>query len=203
MADRFTRAHWSLVLTAGMALIVVVLAVVQYQWSVQVSEAEGQRMRRGLGNSVRQFREDFNRELRRLGGSFQPGRPFREDWSVYADRLDEWRQRSAYPGLVRTVFFAGPGDAAGRPYLALTPIPVSSKAWIGLHTLTFCGESCPCRRVIPTSVPPSVHLVGQSFTMPRRSFLALTISRTQATPGRAGAAASFRASSLSNWTANF
>lgn len=113
MADRFTRAHWSLVLTAGMALIVVVLAVVQYQWSVQVSEAEGQRMRRGLGNSVRQFREDFNRELRRLGGSFQPGRPFREDWSVYADRLDEWRQRSAYPGLVRTVFFAGPGDAAG------------------------------------------------------------------------------------------
>ena len=106
-----------------MAVIVVVLAVVQYQWSVQVSAAEGERMRRGLDNSVRQFREDFNRELRRLSGSFQPapGRPFREDGSVYADRLDEWRQRSNYPDLVRAIFFAQVGDDRGPSLRRLDP----------------------------------------------------------------------------------
>lgn len=123
MVDRFTRGRWPLLLTAGMALIVVVLAVVQYQWSVQVSKAEGERMRKGLETSVRQFREDFNRELRRLGSSFQPGpgRPSGEDWSVFADRLDEWRQRSTYPDLVRAVFFVQPADDAGLALLRLDP----------------------------------------------------------------------------------
>ena len=51
-------------LTALMAAIVVVLAAVQYEWSIQVSRAERDRMQRALDNSVRQFREDFNRNYK-------------------------------------------------------------------------------------------------------------------------------------------
>ena len=97
----------SMLLTALMAAIVVVLALLQYQWSIQVSEAERGRMQRALDNSVRQFREDFNRELRQVGRALQPSLfGFAEDDGLsYARRFEDWRQRSSYAGLVRSVFF--------------------------------------------------------------------------------------------------
>lgn len=97
----------SMLLTALMAAIVVVLAFLQYQWSIQVSEAERDRMQRALDNSVRQFREDFNRELRQVGRALQPSLfGFAEDDGLsYARRFEDWRQRSSYAGLIRSVFF--------------------------------------------------------------------------------------------------
>ncbi len=96
-----------MLLTALMAAIVVVLAVLQYHWSIQVSEAERDRMQRALDNSVRQLREDFNRELRQLGRALQPSLfGFVDDGGLsYARRFEDWRQRSSYTGLVRSVFF--------------------------------------------------------------------------------------------------
>ena len=96
-----------MLLAALMAAIVVVLAFLQYRWSIQVSEAERDRMQRALDNSVRQFREDFNRELRQVGRALQPSLfGFVEDDGLsYARRFEDWRQRSSYAGLVRSVFF--------------------------------------------------------------------------------------------------
>ena len=107
MLGGWSGSRKPVLLTALMAAIVVVLAVVQYEWSIQVSRAERDRMQRALDNSVRQFREDFNRELRRLTGGLQSG-PLgfsNDSASAYARGYEDWRQRSNYPDLVRSVFF--------------------------------------------------------------------------------------------------
>ena len=112
-----------MLLTALMAAIVVVLAFLQYQWSIQVSEAERDRMQRALDNSVRQFREDFNRELRQLGRALQPSLfGFVDDEGLsYARRFEDWRQRSSYTGLVRSVFFLKLDGGSGANLLELNP----------------------------------------------------------------------------------
>ena len=110
-------------LTALMAAIVVVLAFLQYRWSIQVSEAERDRMQRALDNSVRQFREDFNRDLRLLGRALQPSLfGFVDDDELsYARRFEDWRQRSSYTGLVRSVFFLKLAVGDGANLLELNP----------------------------------------------------------------------------------
>lgn len=123
MLGGWSGSRKSVLLVALMAAIVVVLAVVQYEWSVQVSRAEHDRMQRALDNSVRQFREDFNRELRRLSGGLQP-RPlgFSDDFeSAYARAYEEWRQRTDYAGLVRSVFLSKVSAEGDASLLQLDP----------------------------------------------------------------------------------
>ena len=121
MAGIRSGSHKPLLLIALMAAIVIVLAVVQYEWSIRVSRAEHDRMQRALDTSVRQFREDFNRELRRLTSGLQSGSfGFSDDAaSVYARGYEDWRQRSNYPGLVRSVFLSTANEDDGTRLLRL------------------------------------------------------------------------------------
>jgi signal transduction histidine kinase len=91
---------------AALAVILVVLAVVQYRWISQVSEADRDRIQTGLENSVRQFRQEFNRELLNLclASEPRPGQASEEDWNRVAERLESWLQVSPYPGLVSQVY---------------------------------------------------------------------------------------------------
>ena len=113
----------SMLLAALMAAIVVVLAFLQYRWSIQVSEAERDRMQRALDNSVRQFREDFNRELRQVGRALQPSLfGFEEDDGLsYARRFEDWLQRSSNAGLVRSVFFLKLDAGSAANLIELNP----------------------------------------------------------------------------------
>ncbi len=53
-------------LIVGLAVILAVLAVLQYEWSGQVSEAQRERMQATLETAMNQFREDLHRELARV-----------------------------------------------------------------------------------------------------------------------------------------
>jgi signal transduction histidine kinase len=90
---------------AALAGILVVLAVLQYRWISQVSEADRERIQAGLENSVRQFRQEFNRELLNLclASEARPGQADEEDRNRIAERLENWLQVSPYPGLVAEV----------------------------------------------------------------------------------------------------
>ncbi len=55
------RPLWSGLLVSGLAIILVVLAVLQYRWSGQIMEADRRRIAAGLQTSVGQFRREFNR----------------------------------------------------------------------------------------------------------------------------------------------
>ncbi len=84
---------WNPLAIAGMAAALVLLAGLQYRWIGEMAEADRERLRRGAEASARQFRDDFNRELRSVGRAFDIGREAlqRRDWDRFADRLEEYR----------------------------------------------------------------------------------------------------------------
>lgn len=87
-------------------LIVVVLAVLQYRWIGQASEADRERMQIGLNTSVSQFLEDYRSELYRVCTAFrpEPGIVASRDWGQYVKRYDEWRRTTSFPDLAGDVF---------------------------------------------------------------------------------------------------
>jgi len=56
----------------AMVTVVIMLAVLQYQWTGEISRGAEDRMREALASSTRQFRVDFARELNRICAAFQP-----------------------------------------------------------------------------------------------------------------------------------
>src|SRR5438045_4428800 len=86
------------------------LAVLQFRWLGEVSQAERDRMQASLKTAVSNFSQDFDRELTRAYLSFQmDSRTERErDWQDYARRYDQWMQAAPYPQLVSGVYLAEP-----------------------------------------------------------------------------------------------
>lgn len=86
-----SRAVLSIIIVSSLVVILAVLAVLQYRWSGEISEAERARMESGLRISTTQFRQEFNRELQQLGQAFQlDAAPLRSgDWQRYAQTCDD------------------------------------------------------------------------------------------------------------------
>jgi hypothetical protein len=72
MKDAAKRSVAPVAVLAALAGILILLAVLQYRWISQVSEADRERIQAGLANSVRQFRQEFNRELLNLCLASEP-----------------------------------------------------------------------------------------------------------------------------------
>lgn len=106
------RPLWSGALVLGLAIILIVLAVLQYRWSGQIMEADRRRIEAGLQTSVGQFRREFNRELQDICAAFHldSSAARDRDWSLYALRYDDWSYGAAYPDLVANVYVWEAGD---------------------------------------------------------------------------------------------
>jgi len=96
----------SLGVVALLVIVLIVLAILQYQWSGQISEAERERLRSSLNISTSQFRDDFQRELVRLVGPtiFDPRAPGARDWQQLERRLDLLIPNISRPELVNQVY---------------------------------------------------------------------------------------------------
>jgi signal transduction histidine kinase len=107
----------SLLILFGMATVLGVLAVLQYSWITQISEAEENRQKESLDVATVRFVEDFESELRLLFPSRRPGPP---QFNRPADPLeqmtrqyDQWISASRHPTLLQDLFLAkviGPDD---------------------------------------------------------------------------------------------
>lgn len=106
-----------LVLVAALIALLPLLAVLQFRWLGEVSQAERDRMQASLKTAVSNFSQEFDRELTRVYLSFQmDSRTERErDWQDYARRYDQWMQATPYPQLVSGVYLAEPLTQAGAP----------------------------------------------------------------------------------------
>lgn len=95
-----------------MGITLVVLAILQYRWIGEVGQAERVRLRSSLDNAVRQFRNEFNSELRRLCIAFElePDALAAHDWDILIERYDDWRKEERHTKLVEDVFLL-----IGRP----------------------------------------------------------------------------------------
>jgi signal transduction histidine kinase len=83
------RTFVSIGIVLGLTVILATLAVLQYQWSGEISEAERARMQSSLRIATSQFRQGFNAGLQQLGQSFQPDGNIlaNRDWQSFGRRL--------------------------------------------------------------------------------------------------------------------
>jgi signal transduction histidine kinase len=111
-----SRMMW---LLTAMAVLLPLLAALQYYWLGQVSEAATERLQTSLRASANRFRQDFNREFIRAYLNFQmdslPTAP--EIVRYHCERFEHWNQTAPYRGLISEVMVVN-YDEQGRPQLS-------------------------------------------------------------------------------------
>lgn len=106
-------------LIVATAAVVVVLAVLQFRWSNQVSEATALRLADSLQMSLINWHLDFFRDLSEVCLSLRTDTSRAETAAAdgYSTRLAEWRAAANYPGLVSHLYIVDGYDPS-RPTAA-------------------------------------------------------------------------------------
>jgi signal transduction histidine kinase len=108
----------SLVLgVSAVAVLLVVLATLQYRWLGQISEADQARLRATAKNRSEEFARDFDREITRtfLRLQFDAAGARALDTTRFVERRARWRANTAHAGLVQDVWLADePGTSLWR-----------------------------------------------------------------------------------------
>ncbi len=103
-------------LVAGALLLLPILAVLQYRWIGQVSDAERERRERSLRQATSQVAQDLDVELVRAFVGLQvDGDSLKDDdWRDYGARMQAWHAAAASPALVLDVLLVDEQDSRLR-----------------------------------------------------------------------------------------
>jgi signal transduction histidine kinase len=101
--------------------VLIALAVLQYRWSRQVSEAASTRMQTSLQDSMMNFRLDLARELATMCLQLQGENAASVEAKGLAQRVEEWQRTSSLSGLLLNVYEWKRGEEDGVLLLRLTP----------------------------------------------------------------------------------
>lgn len=95
-----------LVLLTAMAVLLPLLAALQYYWLGQVSQGASERLQSSLSASATAFRHDFNREFIRAYLNFHIDSPAlpADSAQYHVERLNQWNRSAPYPQLVSDVY---------------------------------------------------------------------------------------------------
>jgi signal transduction histidine kinase len=94
------------------AALILILAVLQYRWISQVSEAERARLRANLDAGVSRFAADLDGEIARAFLALHSGRPgSSRDAEAAAERIVGWASSSPYRRIVRGFYRCEGGEA--------------------------------------------------------------------------------------------
>ena len=106
-----------LILLVAMAVLLPVLAGLQYYWLGEVSKGATERLQSTLAARAQSFRQDFNREFIRAYLNFQVDSPSPPANFVdhHLHSLERWNSTSPYPNLLREVFVVS-YDESNRPH---------------------------------------------------------------------------------------
>lgn len=109
-----------LILLTAMAVLLPLLAALQYFWLGQVSEGASERLQSSLRASASAFRRDFNREFIRayLNFHIDSFTPPADIEQYHLERLELWNQTAPYPRLINDVFVVNYDDEQGSPRLS-------------------------------------------------------------------------------------
>ncbi len=90
----------------GLVALVAVLALLQYRWLGEVSEAERARMQSSLRLRADEFAANFDTDLAHIYSSFQTDGAalLAGDARGFAKRFDAWRETTQQPGIVSHVY---------------------------------------------------------------------------------------------------
>jgi signal transduction histidine kinase len=113
---KLSRPSGLTLLTAALLVLLPTLAVLQYRWVGQVSEAERERMQYNLRTAASQFRDAFDLEVGRALISLQVGPITARDGvsEQYTDRYEAWVETAEHPQLVSSIFLLDAFDGRLR-----------------------------------------------------------------------------------------
>jgi signal transduction histidine kinase len=104
------------VVAAALFGLIVLLAVFQYRWLGQISEAERDRLRTGVATAATEFAMDVDREVARAFLLFQhdgsEGQDDARTLERFAARYDRWQGSARFPRLLKNFYLASE-DAPG------------------------------------------------------------------------------------------
>ncbi len=113
------RSWFTYLLIAGLAGLLVTLAVLQYKGLRQISEAEGEKAHKRVKDETEHFAADFNREIQGAYFNFQTEAESwkKKDWGAFNERYDYWHEKTTYPDLITDFyFFEAKGNAPPMKY---------------------------------------------------------------------------------------
>jgi len=90
----------------GMATLLVIVAILQYQWATQLSTAMEVQIGSNLQSLMNRWHRDFYDELSAICIAIQvgPDSGAHDDWNDYLQRYAEWNRDEANPNLVREIY---------------------------------------------------------------------------------------------------
>lgn len=108
---------------AGLAAVLVLLAILQYQSTTAVGRATTEQMRAGLEQSLMNVREGLARELTPLCRELQAhsGTPTESALPDYAARFERWRQAAAHSDLVANIYIWQQNDGSDSQLAQFNP----------------------------------------------------------------------------------
>ena len=101
------HSWFPIVVVAGVLSLLAGLALLQYHWQRQVSEASRDKMQKRVDTDASRFAEDFNKEIQAVYFNFQTGP---EGWREgqpreFNERYEYWKSKTTYPELIKDFYF--------------------------------------------------------------------------------------------------
>ena len=123
MKFHIKEREFSTVIIILAVIVVIVLGVVQYRWSNQVSEATSIRLADSLQMSMINWHLDFFRVFSEVCVALRvdPESGTADDWDQYARRYVDWKKTTANPNLVSGLYILRFNEAPAAQVLRLTP----------------------------------------------------------------------------------
>jgi len=114
--------EFSTVIIILAVIVVIVLGVLQYRWSNQVSEATSIRLADSLQMSMINWHLDFFRVFSEICVALRvdPESSTQGDWDQYARRYTDWKKTSANPNLVAGLYILRFDEAPAAQVLRLS-----------------------------------------------------------------------------------
>jgi len=115
--------EFSTVIIVLAVIVVIVLGVLQYRWSNQVSEATSIRLADSLQMSMINWHLDFFRAFSEVCVALRvdPESSTQDDWDQYARRYADWKKTTANPNLVAGLYILRFDEAPAAQALRLAP----------------------------------------------------------------------------------
>src|SRR5580700_7985194 len=113
--------EFSTVIIVLAVIVVIVLGVVQYRWSNQVSEATSIRLADSLQMSMINWHLDFYRVFSEVCVALRvdPDSSTPDDWNQYARRYADWKKTTANPKLVAGIYVLRFGEPSSAQVMGI------------------------------------------------------------------------------------
>lgn len=139
----------------ALAGVLAALAVLQYRWAREVSDATSVRLQANLDSSIQGWRDDLYRELTSVFTALQanPTQSSQENTAKYAQQYQAWMQTAAHPNLISRLYLFQDAGTEHAEFLQWNPstnhfVPVDWPSgleqlhnWLQMHSTGMVGAA--------------------------------------------------------------